>query len=204
MRRFLSLAGALSLTVALLMSGTPAQAGEKSWTDDVGEPQTAAQETIDITKVTLSFDGKTFKSVLDIKKLGEPMPFGTGQFFILGFSFGEADFNLTLTQDRLTGNSFQFQSSEPAPGGAGNSVTTITCKTCKYNLDMTKSRVEFQIGWESLTSSARKLALGGSIENVQAESGPAYSEPSGTFGTLLWGTTPGDTSKHPDDQSFTF
>ena len=207
MRRFLTLTGTVLLAVAVLLAGTPAQAGEVSWADETDEATTVAQATIDITKVTLSFDGKTFKSVLDIKQLGEPMPFGTGQFFLVEFKFGEAEYNLTITQDRLVGDSMQFQSSEPAPGGQSNTVTTIACKTCKFKLDFDKSQVEIQIGWESLTSSLRKLAPGGSIEAVTARTGPAYSEPSGqifTSPTFLWGTTPGDSTTHPEDPTFTF
>ena len=210
MRRFLTVTGTALLAVALLMGGTPAQAGELSWADEVDEPGTAAQATLDIAKVTLSFDGTTFKTVLDIKGLGDPAPFGTGQFFALDFSFGEADYTLRVTQDRVVGDKFQFQSSELAPGGNSRTVTTIPCRTCKFELDRAGSKVLMQIGWESLTSAARKLAPGKSIEALEASTGSSYSLPdtSGTGvingGTFLWYGNPGDSSAHPDGEPFTF
>ena len=207
MRKFLISSGTVLLAVALLLAGSPANAGSKSWEDDVDEPETAAQATLDITKVTLDFDGKTFTSTIDIKQLGDPAPAGSGQFFGLDFVFGGKDYILTVNQDRLVGDYFVFQSAETSPDGNTRTVTTIPCKTCKFELDFEGSKVRMQIGWESLTSAARKLAPGGKITDLEASSGPTYAEPSQMIFTspiILWGTTPGDTATAPGDASFTF
>ena len=207
MRRFLTSSGTLLLAVALLLAGSPANAGSMSWEDEVDEPTTAMQATLDITKVTLDFDGKTFTSTLDIKQLGEPAPFGSGQYFALDFVFGEKDYILTVNQDRLVGDYFVFQSAETAPDGETRTVTTIPCKTCKFELDFEGSKVRMQVGWESLTSAARKLAPGGKITELAASSGPTYAEPSQMIFTspiILWAENPGDAAPAPGDAAFTF
>ena len=199
MRRFLTLATTSFVALALLLTGVPAQAGEMSWDDAVDEPSTGLQATMDITKVTLTFDGATFLTRLDIKDLGEPAPFGTGQFFAVRFNYGDGEYTMRVTQDRLAGDGFQFQEAS-----GQNQVSTIACKTCKYKLDMEANQVTMQIGYDSLKSALRKLAPGDTLDGLTAFSGAAYSEPSGEFGTLLWGGgTPGDTSTHPEGEPFT-
>lgn len=207
MRKFWTIGGAAFLAVALLLSGSPASAGSLSWEDAVDEPDNAAQATLDITKVSLNYDGKTFTVDYDIKQLGEPAPFGTGQYFAFDFVFGETEYLLVVTQDRLVGDNMQFQSAEPAPDGNSRTVTTIMCKTCKFKLDFEASKVHMEIGFESLKSGLRKLAPGAKIEGLVASTGMAYSEPSGmifTSPTILWNPTPGDDAPHPSDGSFTF
>lgn len=206
MRKFLISSGAVLLAVALLLAGTPAKAGSMSWEDDAGEPSTGAQGTLDITKVTLDFDGSTFFATLDMAELGEPAPFGTAQHFAFRFNYGEGQYTLRLTQDRFHGEIFTFQERT-----GDNQVSTIPCKTCKAELDFEASQVRMQIGWESLTSAARKLAPGQSIEAITALTGPAYSDPTGLQAgvvfsghTILWGTTPGDSAPAPDPGTFTF
>lgn len=204
MRRFLISTGTALLAAAVLMGGSPAQAGSFSWADPETDPSTLAQGTLDITKVSLNFDGKDFVSTLDLKQVGDPAPFGTGQYYAFRFFFGENEYILRLTVDRLNGEGFQFQQRTQTPGGS--EVAAITCKTCRYKVDKEASKVTLQIGFESLRSAARKLAPGGKIENMSASTGAAYSEPSGTFGTLLWaGTTAaGDSAPAPDGATFTF
>lgn len=200
MRRFLIAIGTALLAVSLLMTGTPAQAGSLSWEDPLDDPTTAAQGSWDIKKVTLDFDGATFRMTMDVKQLGDPPPFGTGQFFAVRFQFGDGQYTFRITQDRLAGENFQFQER------AGQSqVRTIVCKTCKYTLDRKANKVTMQIGFDSLTSTLKKLAPGGKIESILAFTGTAYSEPSGTFGNLLWGGgTPGDSAPAPAPGTFTF
>jgi len=200
MRRFLISTGTALLAVALLMTGTPAKAASLSWNDPADDPTTAAQGTWDITKVSLESDGKTFFMTLDVKDLADPAPFGTGQFFAVRFTYGEGQYTFRLTQDRLVGDKFTFQERS-----GQSQVSTIACKTCKAKLDMKANKVIMQVGWESLASGLRKLAPGKKIEAITALSGGAYSEPSGTFGTLLWGGgTPGDSAPAPDPATFTF
>lgn len=200
MRRFLTIAGTTLLATALLMGGTPAKAASLSWTDPAGDPTAAGQGTLDITKVTLDFDGKTFFMKLDMAALGDPAPFGTGQFFAVRFSYGEGQYTFRLTQDRLIGETFTFQERS-----GQSQVSTLTCKTCKFQLDRKLSRVTMQVGMDSLTSAIRKLGPGKSIEAITALTGAAYSEPSGTYGTLLWGGgTPGDSAPAPAPATFTF
>jgi hypothetical protein len=187
------------MALALLVTGTPAQASSMSWSDDVDEPILLAQGSLDITKVTLDYDGKTFSVVLQMKQLGDPAPFGTGQWYGFRFNYGENQYTMRLTQDRIIGDAFQFQQKT---GDA--EVTGIPCKTCKFKLDREASQVRMEIGFESLKSALRKLEPGQSIDALLASTGPAYSEPSGTFGTVLWAGNPGDSSTHPDGESFTF
>lgn len=200
MRKFLVSVGSALLAAALLMTGTPAQAASMSWDDALDDPTTAAQGTWDIKKVTLEFDGATFFMHIDLKQLGDPAPFGTGQFFAVRFTFGEGEYTFRLTQDRLNGETFTFQER------AGQSqVATIACRTCKYKMDREASRLTMQVGFDSLKSTLRKLGPGGQIETLRAFTGTAYSEPSGQFGTLLWGGgTPGDDAPAPDPRTFTF
>lgn len=200
MRRTLTALGVAVLAASLLMAGAPAQAGSYSWDDPADDPGTLAQATLDITKVTLDFNGAVFNVTMDIKQLGEPAPFGTGQYFGVEFLYGENRYILRLTQDRLLGDAFSFQVES-----GQSQVSPITCRTCKYQLDFEASKVRFQIGLESLKSALRKFAPGQSIEGLLAYTGAAYSEPSGTFGTFLWGgSTPGDSAPAPDPASFTF
>lgn len=194
------------LALALLLGGSPAQAGSMSWDDAAGDPTTLAQGTLDITKVTLNFDGNKFSSTLDIAQLGEPAPFGTGQWFSFRFNFGEGVYTMRVTQDRLTGDNFQFQQKV-----GESTVETIACKTCKFELDFEGSKVYMEIGYESLKSTLRKLAPGQSIEALNAFSGPVYSDPTGTVGgtvftgpNILWAGNPGDSAPHPDAKTFTF
>lgn len=206
MRRFLVATGTALLAVSLVMTGNPAQAGSMSWEDAAGDPTTLAQATLDITKVTLNFDGNTFSSTLDIAQLGEPAPFGTGQWFSFRFNFGEGVYTFRVTQDRFTGDNFQFQQKV-----GESTVEAIACKTCKFKLDFEASQVYMEIAFESLKSSLRKLGPGQSIEALSAFSGPVYSDPSGVVGgtvfsgpNLLWAGNPGDSAPHPEGASFTF
>lgn len=200
MRKLLISATTMLLAVALLLTGAPAQASSLSWDDALDEPTTVAQGTWDIKKVSLNFDGTTFFITLDIKALGEPAPFGTGQFFAVVFNYGDGEYTLRLTQDRLTGDTFTMQEAS-----GQNQVSTLTCKTCKFKLDFEGSRVLMQVGMESLKSAMRKLGPGQSIEGINVFSGASYSEPSGTFGTFLWGgSEPGDSAPAPDPATFTF
>lgn len=206
MRRFLISTGTVLLSVALLMSGTPAQASEMSWADDVGEAHLTATGTLDIAKVTLNYDGAKFVVTLNMKEVGDPAPFGTGQWFGFRFVYGEGTYTMRVTQDRFAGDNFQFQEKV---GDA--QVSAIACRTCKFKIDRAASKVHMEIGAESLKSALRKLAPGSSIETLTASTGPAYSDPSGAVNTavgggpnLLWGGNPGDSSVHPDGASFTF
>lgn len=200
MRRFLTTLGVALVASALVLNGSPAKAGTLSWDDPVGDPATLAQSTLDITKVSLNFDGTTFFVALDIAQLGEPAPFGTGQFFAVAFDYGDGHYTLRVTQDRVTGDAFSFQEEV---GEA--QVGPIACKTCKFKLDFEASKVLIQVGFESLKSAMRKLAPGESFEALTAWSGGSYSEPSGTFGTFLWGgSEPGDSAPAPDPATFTF
>ncbi len=200
MRKFMTIFGVGVTALLLILGSTPARAGQLSWDDAVGDPTTLAQGTWDITKVTLSFDGARFTARIKVAALGDPAPFGTGQHFAVRFNFDESQYTLRLTQDRVTGETFTFQQD------AGQSqVATIACRTCKYELDTKNSEVVMHIGFDSLKSAARKLAPGQSIDGITAFAGASYSEPSGTFGTLLWGGgTPGDTAPPPDGATFTF
>lgn len=199
MRRFLTVTVAGFLAAALLMAGMPAQAASMSWEDEVGEPILTATGTLDITKVSLNYDGKKFAVTLDMREVGDPAPFGTGQWFGFRFNYGEGVYTMRVTQDRVVGDGFAFQEKT---GDA--EVTAIACKTCKFKIDREAKKVYMEIGFDSLKSALRKLAPGQSIEALYASTGPAYSEPSGTFGNVLWGGSPGDNSVHPDDATFTF
>ena len=200
MRRILISLATTAVAASLLLGGTPAKAASLSWEDAVDEPTAAAQGTWDLTKVTLDFDGTTLFMTLDVKSLGEPAPFGTGQYFAVRFAYGEGQYTFRLTQDRVNGDNFQFQERS-----GQNQVSTLTCRTCKAQLDFEGSKVIMQVGMESLQSAMRKLGPGQSIEAITALTGAAYSEPSGTFGTFLWnGSTPGDSAPAPDPAKFTF
>lgn len=201
MRRFLTASGVALLAVALLLTGTPAQAGSLSWEDDTGEPETAAQGTLDITKVTLDFDGATFFMTLDMADLGDPAPFGTGQYYAVRFNYRDDVFTFRLTQDRLTGDTFTFQQRS-----GESQVTTLVCKTCKAELDVEAKQVRMQVGMESLKSAMRKLGPGEKIEALTALTGASYAEPSRAVfpgGTFLWGVSQ-DSAPAPDPATFTF
>lgn len=202
MRKSLTFAGASLLVAALMLPGSPARAGEVSWDDPVDDAVAqgpASQATMDITKVNLSFDGKTFKTTMSIKQLGDPAPFGTGQYFAMRFTFGEGQYTMRLTQDRAAGNVFQFQERTETPGGS--EVRTIPCRTCKSELDVAKSQVIMQIGMESLNSAIRKLGPGSTIETLSAESGSSYGLPD--IGPFLW-LDIGDNAPAPPPAKFTF
>lgn len=79
MRRFISITAAALMAAALLLGAAPVKAGTMSWEDAAGEPATGAQGTLDITKVTLNFDGKTFSSTLD--NPGDSAPHPDGESF---------------------------------------------------------------------------------------------------------------------------
>lgn len=199
MRKFMTTLGVGLVALLMILGPAPARAGELSWDDLKGEPATFAQGTWDVTKVNLSFDGANFFVRIQVAALGDPAPFGTGQHFTATFNHESNRFILRLTQDRLAGESFTLQQ----PSGQ-NQVSTVACKTCKFKLDKEKSEVLMQIGFESLKSASRTLAPGESLTGISIVTGPTYSEPSGTFGTLLWGGGAGDTTSPPDGASFTF
>jgi hypothetical protein len=200
MKASMKAAAVILAVVTGLGSTLPARAGELSWTDPAGDATTLGQGSWDITKVGLSFDGTTFVAKIKVVALGDPPPFGTGQNFAVRWNFGDGQFTMRLTHDRFTGEKYTFQAR------AGESqVSTLTCKTCKHKLDRAKSEITMQIGFETLKSAMRKLAPGQKIESITAFASNAHSEPSGTFGTLLWGTgTPGDTAPPPAGTTFTF
>lgn len=198
--RLSALAGT-ALAALLIAGGTPARGATLEWKDAVDDAVVAgpaSQATLDITKVNLNFDGKTLKATLDIKKLGDPAPLGTGQYFAVRWMFSDKQYTLRLTQDRVAGNIFQFQERTDDPGGS--TVATIACRTCKANLDIAKSQVQMQIGMDSLTSAMKKLKPGSAIESLTAFSGAAYSAPTGPF---LWSGAH-DSAPAPAPATFTF
>ena len=199
MRRFLVSSGTVFVTVALLLTGTPANAGQLSWTDpelDAFPPGPASNATLDVVRVSLATTPDSFIWQTQLRQLGEPLPIATGHHFTLNFTFGDAAFVIRVTQDRLNGNGVVFQKQDETTP----TVQNLGCAKCKLSIDAEANTVTLTASLGTMQAASRKLVPGATIEGINAFTGLMWATPAGT---LYGGSAQGDSAPPPDGASFT-
>ena len=138
----------------LLLSNTPARAGESKFPDPAGDatgfqaestPLPSAPE-VDILEVTFTSDAKSLTAVIKLEALGTPSA-ATGASRTAGFTYegNQYWFRFQAPQppaDTVAASGFLFRK-----GG-----TTIPCGRCSGKLDTKTNSVRFTAEYKSMTS----------------------------------------------------
>ena len=177
MRKFLISTATALLAVALLMSGTPAQAGTLTWTDPTGD---AAPEGLpipplsepgyDITRSTLASDGTTLTWTAEVPGLtADPPPKATGMHFTFSFTFGENSYRWVVAKDRLGAGGTTFY----IAGDAGSDAAD--CPKCLGKIDVEGKVVSITAPIASMDRGIEgKFGPGSMLEAIAAEAGRYY------------------------------
>src|SRR5688572_21014977 len=133
------LIGAFALSQ--LLGASPARAATTTWVDPGGDDMTVGHGTWDIERMTLDFDGSRLQVSFALAALGDPPPFGTGQFFLLDFRHLGVRHSIVLIEDRVDGETFSFRR-ETSSGG----ISSVPCSSCVAYVDSKNSQVVMEIG----------------------------------------------------------
>ncbi len=180
MRRFLLATGTALLAVSLLMTGTPAKAGELSWTDPAGDATPAgvpapplSEPSYDVVKSTISSDGTTLVWVAQVPGLtAEPPPRAPGMHFTFSFRFGDKGYRWVVAKDRLGGGGTKFLVS-----GTGAS-SQVDCGKCIGKMDVGAKRVTITAPIASMDRGIEgKFGPGSVLEAVSVGAGRYYEVP---------------------------
>lgn len=133
------------IPVLLFAAAMPARAATFSYADPEGDATGVysvestpmpSEPAYDITKVTMSFDGKELKYVAKIKGLPAGSPtLSTGYYFRLQYTHMETSYEFQVAESAGTGSYFALIATEDPTQDA------LTCSGCKGLIDRKSSSV---------------------------------------------------------------
>lgn len=186
MRRFLVATGTALLAAALLMSGTPAQAGTLTWTDPAGDaapenlapegggvPAPVSEPAFDIVKSTISTNGGTLIWTAEVPGItADPPPKATGMHFTFEFTFGESNYRWVVAKDRLAAGGTTFYKE----GTTGSDPAD--CGKCVGKIDVEAKTVTITAPIASMDRGVDgKFGPGSTLEAVSVGAGRYYDTP---------------------------
>lgn len=177
MRRTLTTAGMILLTLALLLGGSPARAGSLTWEDPAGDAAPEglpvpplSEPAFDIVRSTISSDGTTLVWKAEVPGLtAEPPPKATGMHFTFSFGFDGKSYRWVIAKDRLGAGGTTFY----VAGDAGSDA--VDCGKCVGKIDVEGKAVTITAPIASMDRGIEgKFGPGSQMETIAAEAGRYY------------------------------
>lgn len=191
----------IPLLAALTVFAAPPAAGKSlSWVDASGEPSTLAQGTLDLTRISLTFDGTDLVTTSRFASLGEPPPTGTGQHLQLEFGTQGRDYSVVLVRDREAGDRMEvFVTADPDRNGVREFLRK-PCSACDFSLDFARSEVTVRFSPRILAAFGKPAPR--TLTDLVAKTGPTYAI--SRENVLLYANSVGDTAPAPEGTQFSF
>ena len=165
------------VALGLFAGAMPAQAATLTWEDKAGDatkPGLPNDDALDVTKSTISSDGKVLKWSLNLKKAVEGNPsYSLGYFFVFEFVYNEVGYDLRVAENA--------KDKAITLRKVGTGEQDRPCKDCKYKFDRKAGVVSVEAPIASLAeaikgadSKAEPFKAGSTISKLLVNSYRGY------------------------------